>query len=1035
MSDAAAFLEKLPLFETLEANVRDAVVAKFKSIAFPFGSLIVREGEAADSFYLLLSGRARVIKRSEAGEEIALGVLRPGDSFGEAGLLQTGIRTASVRASGNCEVLRLDRAAFEELVAEHPEVRALLELQLKQRTLMNFFRRLPTFARLPAAVARDLADRLEEVSLAPGQTLVREGDEGRAMYVVREGRLRASFGDGAARRDTAFFRAGSFFGEDALLNGGRSPVNVEAVSACQLFALSREHFAELAERYAEFRAEMEEHAAQLDYRRTANVPLDFAAEILPAAAIPPAAVGDDQVEESQGESEDAPFASAEGFFIRKPGRIRRFPLVRQVDEMDCGAAALAMICRHFGRRVSLARIRQLAHTSLDGTSLRSLCSAATELGLAARSVKVSRQNLDALPLPVIVHWQGYHWIVLYDTGPNYVRVIDPALGRRRLARQQFDENWSGYAALFDYTTEFEKAPEDPLHAWWLWSMFRPHAATLVKAVLLAIVVAALEMVLPVFSQVIVDDVLVDRDQTLLSTLTVAMLALLGFSTLGIVIQRYLLSFVALHVDSASIDLVTRKLLALPVSYFATRRTGDIQRRIDGLHEVRQFAVQHGANALMAIVQLGVALAVMFAYSPLLAAVFLCMLPLYGGLMLFSRRRLHPMIEDLEEASSRYRSYQIDAIKGVETVKAMGAEGQFRELMLNEFLHVADKRFNADFTTMLYEGAVTTISLLSLVVFLWTGAQQVIAGKLTIGAFVAFNSLLALASQPILMLLFLWDQGQIASVLVNRLTDVFSQEPEQGEDRSRLKPVPSLGGHIRFENLSFRYGGPEAPTILEGITFEIEPGKRIAIVGRSGSGKTTLIKCLSGLLEPTGGTIYYDGVDLKTLNYRDLRRQIGFVLQENYLFSDTIARNVAFGEQEPDMDRVIAAARAANAHEFIERLPLGYDTRIGESGLALSGGQRQRIAIARAVYHQPPVLVFDEATSSLDAESERAVKENLDELLKDRTSIVIAHRLSTIRDADQIVVLEKGRLVENGTHDALMKLRGLYYYLVSQQLGL
>jgi ATP-binding cassette subfamily B protein len=210
---------------------------------------------------------------------------------------------------------------------------------------------------------------------------------------------------------------------------------------------------------------------------------------------------------------------------------------------------------------------------------------------------------------------------------------------------------------------------------------------------------------------------------------------------------------------------------------------------------------------------------------------------------------------------------------------------------------------------------------------------------------------------------------------------------------------------------------------------------VAIVGRSGCGKTTLIKCLAGLLEPTEGTIFYDGVDLKTLNHRDLRRQIGFVLQENHLFDDTIGRNIAFGEDEPDMDRVLWAARVASAHDFVERLPLGYETRVGESGIAISGGQRQRIAIARAVYHQPPVLVFDEATSSLDTESERAIKENMDRLLKGRTSFVIAHRLSTIRDADFIVVLEKGRLAEVGNHDELMHRQGLYYYLVNQQLGL
>jgi ATP-binding cassette subfamily B protein len=264
--------------------------------------------------------------------------------------------------------------------------------------------------------------------------------------------------------------------------------------------------------------------------------------------------------------------------------------------------------------------------------------------------------------------------------------------------------------------------------------------------------------------------------------------------------------------------------------------------------------------------------------------------------------------------------------------------------------------------------------------------------------------------------------------------VFQHEPEQGHDRSLLRPVTRLGGHVTVSNVGFRYGGPEAPPILEGLTLDVPAGKVVAIVGRSGSGKTTLAKCMAGLLEPTEGAILYDGLDLKTLNYRDVRRQIGFVLQESYVFADTIAKNIAFGDDEPDMERVVWAAEVASAHEFITRLPFGYDTRIGETGLALSGGQRQRVAIARAIYHKPPVLIFDEATSSLDSESERAVQQNIDALLDGRTAFVIAHRVSTVQNADLIIVLERGKLVEQGSHDELMKRRGLYYYLVSQQLG-
>jgi ATP-binding cassette subfamily B protein len=320
-------------------------------------------------------------------------------------------------------------------------------------------------------------------------------------------------------------------------------------------------------------------------------------------------------------------------------------------------------------------------------------------------------------------------------------------------------------------------------------------------------------------------------------------------------------------------------------------------------------------------------------------------------------------------------------------------------------------------------------------FLWGGARLVIDGQLTVGGFVAFNALIAMAYAPILKVVSLWDEFQMCSVLLMRLNDIFECEPEQGADRSRLQPVPTLEGRIELRNVGFRYGGVESPRILGGITLEIPAARTIAIVGRSGCGKTTLVKCLSGLLEPTEGSILFDGVEMKTLNYRELRRKIGTVLQENYLFDDTILRNISFGDPEPDMERVLWAAEMANAHEFIARLPLAYDTRVGETGLAVSGGQRQRIAIARALYGNPPVLIFDEATSSLDSESERAIQENIERLRSGRTAIIIAHRLSTVRNADLIVVLEKGQIAERGSHEELMARRGLYFYLSSQQMGL
>ena len=547
-------------------------------------------------------------------------------------------------------------------------------------------------------------------------------------------------------------------------------------------------------------------------------------------------------------------------------------------------------------------------------------------------------------------------------------------------------------------------------------------------------VAALELVLPILTQVVVDHI---GHETGLQFLWIVFAAIVGvliaISAAGI-IQGYLLSLVAVRFDISTLDFFTGRLLRLPMSYFAARRTGDIERRLGGARQVRQFLVQGGVTALTAATQLVAALVLMFVYSWVLALIYLASIPVYVGLMRFSAKRLRPMYDNLEEAYGRYSSHQIDAIRGIEVVKALAAEDSLRKLMLARFQSLADRVFRTQYLVLLYQGSLQLVSFASFGLFLIVGAIEVAHGRLSLGQFVAFNALLALASAPVLALLSLWDEFQYSGILLGRLDDVLAQEPEQGGHEG-LRPVTTLAGRVELSNVGFHYGAAGSPAILEDVDLTVDPGQTVAIVGRSGSGKTTLIKLLAGLIEPTEGTIRFDGFEMQTLDYRTLRRQIGFVLQESYLFDDTIAGNIAFGEEHIDPERVEWAAKAANAHEFVSRLPLAYETRVGESGMRLSGGQQQRIAIARSLYHQPPVLLFDEATSALDSESERAVKQSLDDLLEDRTSFVIAHRLSTIRDADLIVVLDRGRLVEQGTHDELIARQGLYFYLASQQLEL
>jgi ATP-binding cassette subfamily B protein len=416
-------------------------------------------------------------------------------------------------------------------------------------------------------------------------------------------------------------------------------------------------------------------------------------------------------------------------------------------------------------------------------------------------------------------------------------------------------------------------------------------------------------------------------------------------------------------------------------------------------------------------------------------VFLGTMPAYALLMRYSSRRLRPTFDSLEEAYSRHAAKQLDAIKGIEAAKSAGAEEGLRQGIAREFSQLADRVFRSDWVLMFYDAAVQSTGFLFFVLFLWIGALLVANGTITIGQLVAINSLVLLANAPIAALLGLWDQMQQGSVLLQRLQDVLEAEPEQiRHNGTPLRNVHRLSGRIALRQLGLAY--PDAPDrrILDDVSLVLEPGSTLGLVGRSGSGKSTLVRCLAGLVVPSDGTVLYDEVDLRELDWRQLRRRIGVVLQAPFLFDDTIAANIALGEDEPDLARIQRAAEIADAAGFIESMALGYGTKVGDSGLRLSGGQAQRVCIARALYHDPPVLLFDEATSALDTESEAAVKRNLDRVLEERTAVIVAHRLSTIRDADAIAVLEQGRIVEHGTHDELLAREGLYYHLHASQVA-
>jgi len=1024
-ASAAKVLAGLPFLDALPADVAALVRDSFDSQTYAFGEAIFDEGDPPDGYYVVLAGRARVVRKGPDGDEIALNLLERGDSFGEAAVFEGARRAATVRASSReLTVLRLDGALLRALVRRYSELQHVFGAAARANALADELRSSPLLAWLPRSALAPLIEQAAQVRLGAGEMLYEDGGRSTDVFLVREGRLQVSTAD----RDPRTLTAGDVFGERAVLLGAPRENTVTALEAASLLRIDGGRFKLLVDEQPALRAKVDARLAIYDRRHT--TPTSHTHDDAPAFAAGADAEAELAAAAAADEGELEP---ADAIDVRRTRRRRRFPIVHQVDERDCGAACLAMLCRYYGHDVSLSFIRQAAGTTVDGTSLNGLKRAGGAVGIEMRLVKSSADAVDDLVLPAVIHWGGRHWVVLTRIDGDRLRLADPAGGARTCSREELAEQWSGYAALPTPSARLADAPRQRIDLGWLRPATGPLRRAVPAAIALGLVTSALQMAIPILTGIVIDDAISERDYGLLHVVTIAMLGALVLGIGASLLQRLILARAAVRVDGAALDLLTQRLLRLPLDYFQTRTSVDIERRLAGMRQIRQVLVESGVRSIAALTQLVAIVVLMFVYSWVLALAFLAGLPLYGMLLRFSRRRLRPAFASLEESFSRYTGRQIDSIKGIETVKVAGAEPGLRNLLVREFGQLQNRLFRTDLTVMTYDALIQAATLGLYAALLWVGALEVLAGGISIGELVVYNTLVLLANPSLLTLLGFWDELQHSGVLLNRLQDVVDAEPEQGEDVSALRAVPKLQGRVRLRHVGYAYPTTPDRPVVESVTLDIEPGTTVALVGRSGSGKSTLAKCIAGLMLPSTGTIEFDGIELRDLRLPELRRQIGFVLQDSYLFSDTIAGNIALGEQAPDPAAVRAAAEIADAAEFIEGLPLGYATQIGDSGTGLSGGQAQRIAIARAIYHRPAVVVLDEATSSLDPESERAVTENLQRLLQGRTAFVIAHRLSTIRSADVIAVMERGRLVETGSHDELMARRGLYFHLHSQQL--
>ncbi len=703
---------------------------------------------------------------------------------------------------------------------------------------------------------------------------------------------------------------------------------------------------------------------------------------------------------------------------------------RESIKIDTGLMCLVIVAGYHGIAVDQEQLRHILAIGQEEMDVVDILRAAKELGFKVKEAKVSFDRLKRLPTPNIVLMDGRKFNILAKIDTDRVLIFDPLEGKPRLfLKDEFNSKWKQRVILLAHRKSISPS-EKPFGLSWfvpsIWKYRKPLSEVLIASLILQI----FGLITPVFTQVIIDKVLVHRGITTLNVLGIGLITVIIFECILNILRSYLFTHTSNRIDIILGTKLFKHLFSLPLKYFETRRVGDTVARVRELENIRHFLTGAPLTSILDIMFIGVYLIVMFLYSTTLSLVVLASIPLFALLSALVTPVLRQRLEERFNRGAESQAFLVEMVTGAQTVKAMAIEPEVQKRWENLLANYV----RASFKTFKISGVAGSLAQLiersSILAILWLGAHMVMAGKLTVGQLIAFQMLSGRVSGPVLRLVQLWQDFQQTGLSIRRLGDIFHSTPEPSLNVTKTR-FPAIQGHIRIEGVRFRYR-IDGPEVLRNIDLEIKPGMILGIAGRSGSGKSTLAKLIQRLYYPESGRILIDGIDLALADPAWLRRQIGVVLQESFLFNGTIKDNIAFHYPNAQMDEIIHVAHLSGAHDFIMELPEGYDTTVGERGITLSGGQRQRIAIARALLTNPKILIFDEATSSLDSESEAIIQRNLRQICRGRTVILIAHRLSTLRIADKIIVMDKGEIVESGTHDELMMKKGLYHHLQLQQ---
>jgi ATP-binding cassette subfamily B protein len=707
--------------------------------------------------------------------------------------------------------------------------------------------------------------------------------------------------------------------------------------------------------------------------------------------------------------------------------MRRIPCIRQMEDADCGAACLAMVLGYFGRRVELGDLRDLTGAARDGVTALAIVNAARACQLRARGVKADVGELRHLPRGSILHWEFSHFVVFERTTRRGAMIIDPAHGRRAVTTDELRRAYTGVAIIFEPADDFDRSRTRGKGTWrYLRPMLR-QSKNMARVLVTSLFLRLGALGLPLLTVLVVDEIVPRGDHHLLLVLMAGVGALIGYNLVSSFLRANLLLELRTRLDMGLTMGFIDHLVKLPYDFFLRRAAGDLMMRLQSNSAVRDILA---TGALSGILDGGFAslyLVMLFVISPFMAVVVVALAVLEVAVMVLSWRRNQRLMSSSLQAQADNQSYAYELLAGIETLKASGAEGRAADRWSGLFIDQVNIDLTRGRLMAAVEAVTTTLQVAAPLVLLMVGAFQVLSGNITLGTMLSAAALGAGFLEPLATMVSSGMQLQALTSYMQRINDVLDTPREQHGEH--VRPAPRLSGQIRAADVSFSYG-PLAPPVLSHVSLEIQPGQHIGIVGRSGSGKSTLAHLLLGLYQPTSGRIEYDGQDLAGFDAGSVRRQLGIVTQRPYLFGSSVRENIALTNPDLPLEAVVEAARIACVHDDVVAMPMGYDTKLHDGGSSVSGGQRQRIALARALVHRPSILLLDEATSELDTVTEQDIYTNLDAI--SATTIVIAHRLSTIRNADLILVLDQGRIIEAGTHDQLMAAQRAYRTLVLAQ---